>query len=380
MVAAGFGAADRVKVTGDSMSGILTLGGNPPLVIPSGTSGQVLTSDSSGNVTLQASGAGVTLDSTSGDIQPLGTQAAGSSGQAARADHVHATSSVINGVTVSGTPASGKVPTCTSGSAATWQTPAGGVTLDTTSTDIQPLGVQAAGSSGQAAAADHVHATTSVINGVTVSGSPATNKTIVCTSGSAATWQTQASGVTLDTTGSHILALGSQSAGSNGLAADSGHVHPTTGVALLAGASFSGAVSTSGNLSASGTLAVTGNSTASGTLAVAKRVTSGVVGLTDASTITVDASLGNTFRVQLSASGHTMGAPSNATDGQMILFEVTQGAGAYTLSWNSIYLFTTALPAPVITATASYVDCVGFKYVSSANKWRCLAISQGYSA
>lgn len=33
----------------------------------------------------------------------------------------------------------------------------GGVTLDTTSTDIQPLGTQAAGSSGKAADAKHVH-------------------------------------------------------------------------------------------------------------------------------------------------------------------------------------------------------------------------------
>jgi hypothetical protein len=331
-------------------------------------------------VTLQASGAGVTLDTTATDIQPLGTRAAGSTGQAADAGHIHATTSVINGVTVSGTPATGKSITCTSGSAATWQTPAAGVTLDTTSSDIQPLGVQAAGSSGQAAAADHVHATTSVINGVTVSGTPALNKTIVCTSGSAATWQTQASGVTLDATAAHILALGSQAAGANGLAADSGHVHPTTGVALLAGAAFTGAVSTTGNLSASGTLAVTGNATAAGTLAVSKAVTGGVVTLTDASTIAVNAALGNTFRVTLGGN-RTMGTPSNPADGQMILFEVTQDlTGSRTLAWSSAYLFTTGLPAPTLTTTASFVDVIGFKYASSAAKWRCLAISPGYSS
>ena len=64
----------------------------------------------------------------------------------------------------------------------------------------------------------------------------------------------------------------------------------------------------------------------------------------------------------------------------MILFEITQGASAYTLAWSSAYLFTTALPAPTITTTASYVDVIGFKYASSAAKWRCLAISQAYSA
>ena len=56
----------------------------------SGTANQVLTSDASGNATWQTPAAGVTLDSTATDIQPLGTQAAGNSGLAADAKHVHA--------------------------------------------------------------------------------------------------------------------------------------------------------------------------------------------------------------------------------------------------------------------------------------------------
>jgi len=241
----------------------------------------------------------------------------------------------------------------------TWVTPAAGVTLDGTGTDIQPLGVQAAGSSGQAAKADHVHATTSILNGVTVSGTPASGKVPTCTSSSAATWQTPASGVTLDSTSSHIAVLAASGvAGSIGQAADSGHQHPWTGLALLSGAAFTGAVSCT------------------------KAVTSGVVALTDAGTISVNAALGNTFRVQLGGN-RTMGTPTwspgSALDGQMILFEITQGASAYTLSWSSAYLFSTALPAPTITTTASSVDVIGFKYASSPAKWRCLAISQGYS-
>jgi hypothetical protein len=63
----------------------------------SGTANQVLTSDVSGNATWVTPAAGVTLDSTASDIHALGTQSAGSSGQAARGDHVHPTTGVVLG-------------------------------------------------------------------------------------------------------------------------------------------------------------------------------------------------------------------------------------------------------------------------------------------
>ncbi|MFJ4637594.1 hypothetical protein ACIP69_18470 [Streptomyces hygroscopicus] len=116
----------------------------------------------------------------------------------------------VNGVAVTGTPTSGQVPTATSGTAATWQTPAAGPTaagtvtaqtsfgaasssgaattysrgdhshgtptlptaststagvvqLDGTAADIAALGTQAAGSTGKAADAGHVHPTTGVL-------------------------------------------------------------------------------------------------------------------------------------------------------------------------------------------------------------------------
>src|ERR1035441_7795805 len=77
----------------------------------------------------------------------------------------------IEGVTVSGTPSSGKVITATSATAANWATPAAGVTLDTTPGDIAALGTQYQGGIGKAADAGHVHPTTGVLlSGATAGG------------------------------------------------------------------------------------------------------------------------------------------------------------------------------------------------------------------
>ena len=114
---------------------------------------------------------GIALDATAGDIQPLGTQAAGSTGKAADAGHVHASTSVIDGVAVSGIPVLGNTITATDGTHANWQTPAAGVTLDTTATDIVAAGTQAAGATGKAADAGHVHPTASFFQQFTSSGS-----------------------------------------------------------------------------------------------------------------------------------------------------------------------------------------------------------------
>jgi hypothetical protein len=80
-----------------------------------------------------------------------------------------------DGITLPGSApsASGQVLTTTSSgaSAATaWTTPAGGVTLDTTVGDIQALGTQAAGSTGKAADAGHVHPTTGLVTTSTSAG------------------------------------------------------------------------------------------------------------------------------------------------------------------------------------------------------------------
>ena len=104
----------------------------------------------------------------------------------------------------------------------------------------------------------------------------------------------------------------------------------------------------------------------------------GVVALTDASTITVNAALGNDFRVTLGGD-RTMGAPSNPVDGQDITFLVTQpsSGGPYTLSWNSAYDFGAA-GEPTLSTTASDSDLIGFKYVAAKTKWVCLGSALGF--
>lgn len=106
------------------------------------------------------------------------------------------------------------------------------------------------------------------------------------------------------------------------------------------------------------------------------------VALTDATTIAVDASLGNHFRVTLGAS-RTMGVPSNPTDGQKILFEITQpgSGGPYTITWASStggYVWGTDVIVPTLSTAASKADYIGFVYNTTANVWRGLAVSRGY--
>lgn len=109
-------------------------------------------------------------------------------------------------------------------------------------------------------------------------------------------------------------------------------------------------------------------------------VAEAAVSLTLAATILVDASLGNTFRVTLTNSTSTLGAPSNPTDNQKIIVEVKQDAtGSRTLAYNSAYEFTTQNPSPTLTTTANKVDELIFIYNSTSGKWRFQGALLGYS-
>jgi hypothetical protein len=91
-----------------------------------------------------------------------------------------------------------------------------------------------------------------------------------------------------------------------------------------------------------------------------------VVALEDAPEISVDASAGNDFRVTLSAS-RIMTAPVNATAGQQIVFQVTQGpAGSCVLIWATGYQFPGSTAPPTLSTAAGQTDLIGFVYDASS--------------
>lgn len=109
-------------------------------------------------------------------------------------------------------------------------------------------------------------------------------------------------------------------------------------------------------------------------------VVEAAVNLTFATTILVNAALGNTFRVTLTASTGTLDAPSNPVDNQKIIVEVKQDAtGGRTLAYNAVYQFTTQNPAPTLSTAANAVDELIFIYNSAAAKWRFQGALLGYT-
>lgn len=103
-----------------------------------------------------------------------------------------------------------------------------------------------------------------------------------------------------------------------------------------------------------------------------------VVNLTDATTIAVDASLGNDFRVTIAAN-RTMGDPANPSDGQEIIFQVTQGSGgSFTLNWASSYEFSSGLPQPTLSTSAGQTDLLSFVYNAVKGTWLCAAFVNGF--
>jgi hypothetical protein len=104
-----------------------------------------------------------------------------------------------------------------------------------------------------------------------------------------------------------------------------------------------------------------------------------VVHLTDAATIAVDASQGNDFRVTI-AGNRTMGNPASPTDGQQIIFQVTQGSGgSFTLAWASGYEFSSGLAQPTLSTAAGQTDLLGFVYNAAKGTWLLAAFLNGFS-
>jgi len=102
-----------------------------------------------------------------------------------------------------------------------------------------------------------------------------------------------------------------------------------------------------------------------------------VIALTDAPTIVVNAALGNDFRVTLGGN-RTIANPTNPTDGQQIIFQITQGAGgSQTVTWDTAYLFAGAAK-PTLSTGGGQTDLVGFTYNAAASSWLLVAFVDGF--
>lgn len=100
--------------------------------------------------------------------------------------------------------------------------------------------------------------------------------------------------------------------------------------------------------------------------------------LTDAATIAVDASLGNDFRLTI-AGNRAMGTPANPSDGQEIVFQVTQGpGGSFTLGWPSSYEFAADPPQPTLSTAAGQTDLLCFEYNAARGGWLFTSFVNGF--
>ena len=414
--------------------------GGSPQRLPVGSNGNFLTVSAgapawAGLPAGSTSQAGVLeLDGTTGDIQASpGTGAAGASGLAADAKHVHpqppdfapagltgaTTATRYVGGTSGGAPGSGTFSTgdwvvdqagsvwiCTAGGTpGTWTRAVvsfNGRTGVVTPGNADYLAVATGGLTGATAAARFVGGTAS---GAPSSGTFAVGDFVVdqaghvwiCTvAGSPGTWANAGSSSGVSSFNSRTGAVVPGNA--DYLAVATGGLTGATAATRFVGGTASGAPSSGtfavgdmavdqtgrificttagspGTWTNAGSLyALLSGATMTGYLAPA------VVALTDAATVLVNAALGNDFRLTLTASGHTIGAPSNPVDGQRIDIEITQPAsgGPYTVSWNAAYDFGTA-GAPVLTTTASKTDIIGFAYNAAAAKWFCLGSALGF--
>ncbi|MGV9001594.1 MAG: hypothetical protein ACOH18_01400 [Candidatus Saccharimonadaceae bacterium] len=106
----------------------------------------------------------------------------------------------------------------------------------------------------------------------------------------------------------------------------------------------------------------------------------GPVTLTDAATIATNASLGNYFRVTIAAD-RTLDIPTNPTDGQRALWEVTaSGANrTLTLTLGSTGAFKfgsdfTTIPN-IASGTTTFIGCI---YRTSSTRWHVLSVGSGH--
>lgn len=103
--------------------------------------------------------------------------------------------------------------------------------------------------------------------------------------------------------------------------------------------------------------------------------------LTSVSNLTAVNAASGDRKYQMSLSENTtLSNPTNPLfDGQKILFRIKQGAGPYTLAFDTKYRFSTSLPSPTMTAVNAKTDYFGFMYHQTDDKWDYIAQVQNFT-
>lgn len=101
------------------------------------------------------------------------------------------------------------------------------------------------------------------------------------------------------------------------------------------------------------------------------------VTLTDQTTVTTDASLGNHFRLT-GTTARTIAAPTNPTDGQVITYEIKASSGALTHTWNAVFGYGSDVTALTAIA-AGKTDFIQWVYCASVTKWLLIGYMKGFT-
>lgn len=180
---------------------------------------------------------------------------------------------------------------------------------------------------GDATMANTGAITNTKVNGVSVPASPSTHQIAVVTASNTATYKTIPD--CTDSAGSHLNYTQSTDVISCGTSVPSGTGN--TGVATQWTKQLSGAAP---------------------------------VVLTDAATVVVDASLGNTFEITLGGN-RAMGAPSNTVNGSTLIFYMIEdGTGSRIPTWNAVYKWPGGT-APTLSTAAGKMDMISCAVRSS---------------